>query len=64
MSKAARFSLRALAAMTLLLGISAFAQDMHTSSQFQGPESKQGDRHSQRPQWEERVDPFGRFRRT
>jgi len=42
MSKAARFSLRALAAMTLLFGISAFAQDMHTSSQFQGPKANKG----------------------
>jgi len=42
MSKAARYSLRALAAMTLLLGISAFAQDMHTSSQFQGPKANKG----------------------
>ena len=42
MSKAARFSVRALAAMTLLLGISAFTQDMHTSSQFQGPKANKG----------------------
>jgi len=42
MSKAARYSLRALAAMTLLFGISAFAQDMHTSSQFQGPKANKG----------------------
>ena len=42
MSKAARYSLRVLAAMTLLFGISAFAQDMHTSSQFQGPKANKG----------------------
>jgi len=42
MSKAARYSLRALAAMTLLFGISAFAQNMHTSSQFQGPKANKG----------------------
>jgi len=42
MSKAARYSLRALAAMTLLFGISALAQDMHTSSQFQGPKANKG----------------------
>jgi len=42
MSKAARYSLRALAAMTLLFGISAFAQDMHISSQFQGPKANKG----------------------
>ena len=42
MSKAARSSLRAFAAMTLLFGISAFAQDMHTSNQFQGPKASKG----------------------
>jgi hypothetical protein len=42
MSKAAQYSLRALAAMTLLFSISAFAQDMHTSSQFQGPKANKG----------------------
>lgn len=42
MSKVARYSLRALAAMTLLFGMSAFAQDMHTSSQFQGPKANKG----------------------
>jgi hypothetical protein len=42
MSKAAQYSLRALAAMTLLFSISAFAQDMHTSSQFLGPKANKG----------------------
>ena len=42
MSKAARCILRALAATMLLFGISAFAQDMHTSSQFQGPKANKG----------------------
>jgi hypothetical protein len=42
MSKAAQYSLRVVAAMTLLLGISAFTQDMHTSSQFRGPKANKG----------------------
>lgn len=42
MSKAAQYSLRALAAMMLLFGISAVAQDMHTSGQFQGPKANKG----------------------
>src|SRR5919205_209546 len=42
MSTAARCSIRAVAAMILMFGISAFAQDMHTSSQFQGPKANKG----------------------
>ena len=42
MNKAARYSLHAVGAMMLLFGISAFAQDMHTSSQFQGPKANKG----------------------
>jgi hypothetical protein len=42
MSTAVRYSLRALAAMTLLFGISASAQNVHTSSPFQGPKANKG----------------------
>lgn len=37
-----KFLLRALLMMTLTFAISAAAQDMHTSSQFQGPKANKG----------------------
>src|SRR6266568_677664 len=39
---AMKFPLRALLIMTLTFAISAAAQDMHTSSQFQGPKANKG----------------------
>jgi hypothetical protein len=36
------YALRALLLMTTLFAVSAFAQDMHTSSQFQGPKANKG----------------------
>lgn len=40
MNKTTQFLLRALVAMTMLFAVvSAVAQDMHTSSQFQGPKA-------------------------
>jgi hypothetical protein len=43
MNKTIQFLHRALLIMTMLFAISAFAQDMHTSSQFQGPKANKGD---------------------
>jgi len=37
MNKTIQFLFRAMLTTTTLLAVSAFAQDMHTSSQFQGP---------------------------
>ncbi len=42
MNKAMKFLLRALVATTMLFAVSAVAQDMHTSSQFQGPKANHG----------------------
>jgi hypothetical protein len=42
MNKTMRFLLRALVATTMLFAASAIAQDLHTSSQFQGPKANQG----------------------
>jgi len=42
MNKATQFLLRGLMMATMLLAISAVAQDMHTSSQFQGPKANKG----------------------
>jgi hypothetical protein len=42
MNKTMQFLLRALVATTILFAVSAAAQDMHTSSQFQGPKANQG----------------------
>ena len=42
MNKAMQFALRGLVMATIMLAISAVAQDMHTSSQFQGPKANQG----------------------
>ncbi len=39
---AMKFPLRALLMMTLTFAISAAAQDIHTSSQFQGPKANKG----------------------
>jgi len=41
-NKTIQFLFRALLMMTTLFAISAFAQDMHTSSQFQGPKANKG----------------------
>ena len=41
-NKTIQFLLRALLLMTTLFAVSAFAQDMHTSSQFQGPKANKG----------------------
>src|SRR5438552_14634967 len=41
-NKAMRFLFRALLMTTLIFAVSAFAQDMHTSSQFQGPKANKG----------------------
>ena len=41
-NKTLHFAVRAFLFTTLLFGISAFAQDMHTSSQFQGPKANKG----------------------
>lgn len=42
MNKSMQFLLRALLATTMLFAVSAVAQDVHTSSQFQGPKANQG----------------------
>jgi hypothetical protein len=42
MNKTIQFLLRASLMMTTVFAISAFAQDMHTSSQFQGPKANKG----------------------
>jgi len=42
MNKAIQFLLRAILSMTTLFAISAFAQDMHTTGQFQGPKANKG----------------------
>jgi hypothetical protein len=42
MNKAMQFLLRELVMATMLLAVSAVAQDMHTSSQFQGPKANKG----------------------
>jgi hypothetical protein len=42
MNKAMQFALRGLVMATMMLAISAVAQDTHTSSQFQGPKANQG----------------------
>ena len=42
MNKAMQFLLRGLVMATMLFAVSAVAQDMHTSSQFQGPKANQG----------------------
>jgi hypothetical protein len=42
MNKAMQFFLRDLLMTTMLFVVSAFAQDMHTSSQFQGPKANKG----------------------
>ncbi len=42
MNKAMQFALRGLVMAAMMFAISALAQDMHTSSQFQGPKANQG----------------------
>jgi hypothetical protein len=42
MNKPIQFLLRSLLITTALFAVSAFAQDMHTSSQFQGPKANKG----------------------
>jgi hypothetical protein len=42
MNKALHFFLRALPMTLVLLAVSAFAQNAHTSSQFQGPKANKG----------------------
>jgi hypothetical protein len=42
MNKAMQFLLRGLVMATMLCAVSAVAQDMHTSSQFQGPKANKG----------------------
>ena len=42
MNKAMQFLLRGLVMATMLFAVSALAQDMHTSSQFQGPKANKG----------------------
>ena len=42
MNKAMQFLLRGLVMATMLFAVSAVAQDMHTSSQFQGPKANKG----------------------
>ena len=42
MNKRIQFLLGSLLMMTTLFAVSAFAQDMHTSSQFQGPKANKG----------------------
>ena len=42
MNKATQFLLRGLMMATMLFAVSAVAQDMHTSSQFQGPKANKG----------------------
>ena len=41
-SKATEFTLLALLTTTIMFGVSAAAQDAHTSSQFQGPKANKG----------------------
>jgi hypothetical protein len=41
-NKTMQFLLRGLLLTTMLFAVSAFAQDMHTSSQFQGPKANKG----------------------
>jgi len=42
MNKRRQFLLRGLVMATVLFAVSALAQDMHTSSQFQGPKANKG----------------------
>ena len=42
MNKAMHFLLRGLLMTTMLFAVSAFAQDMHTTGQFQGPKANKG----------------------
>ena len=42
MNKAMQFVLRGLVMATMTFAVSAVAQDMHTSSQFQGPKANKG----------------------
>jgi hypothetical protein len=42
MNKATKFLLRALLMTTMMFAVSAVAQDMHNSSQFQGPKANKG----------------------
>jgi len=42
MNKTMQFLLRGLMAASILFAVSALAQDMHTSSQFQGPKANKG----------------------
>ncbi len=42
MNKAMQFILRGLVMATMMFAVSAVAQDMHTSSQFQGPKANKG----------------------
>ena len=42
MNKAIQLLLRGLVMATMMFAVSAVAQDMHTSSQFQGPKANQG----------------------
>ncbi len=42
MNKATQFVLRGLVMATMMFAVSALAQDMHTSSQFQGPKANKG----------------------
>jgi hypothetical protein len=42
MNKAKQFFLRGLVMAAMLCAVSALAQDMHTSSQFQGPKANKG----------------------
>src|SRR5436305_13269305 len=42
MNKTIRFLFLAMLMMTTLFAASAFAQDMHTTSQFQGPKANKG----------------------
>ena len=42
MNKAMQFLLRGLVMATMMFAVSAVAQDMHTSSQFQGPKANKG----------------------
>jgi len=42
MNKAMQFLLRGLLMTAMLFAVSAFAQDMHTTGQFQGPKANKG----------------------
>src|SRR5512144_2983501 len=42
MNKAMQFLLRGLVMATMLFAVSSVAQDMHSSSQFQGPKANKG----------------------